>query len=96
MTSTQRHECTHLEGDDVALRCPLVHQRLEDFWYLIHLDEQTAFSALYFVLRLNSRRDEPSVRYFSLRRTEVGKWGNQNRHTILYLGKKKSLTAAAR
>lgn len=46
---TQRHEYTHLEGDDVALRCPLVHQWLEYFWYLIHLDEQAAFSALNFV-----------------------------------------------
>ena len=48
---------THLEGDDVALWCPLIHQWLKDFRYLIHLDEQTAFSALDFVLRLNSRKE---------------------------------------
>jgi len=52
---TQRQR-THLEGNNLALRRPFVHQWLEYLRYLVHLDEQTTFPALNFVLRLTTRR----------------------------------------
>ena len=80
----------YLERDDVPLTCPFAHQGFQDFRDLVHLDVQTAFARLNFVLRLELGM---SVRPG---RTGLPASGEGQTRTIFCLGKKKSLTAAAR
>lgn len=74
----------YLEGNNEAVGRPLVDHWLKDFRHLVHLDYEASFAGLDLVLALlfvSQARDE---------REESG------RRTIFSVGRKKSLTAAAR